>query len=146
MYRAKAQGKARHAVFDAQMHRRVLERLDVETDLRRAIEAGSLQVLYQPILRTATGDVTAFEALCRWEVATADFVAIAEETGLIVPLGRFVLREADAPRRRLGPAASRSTCRRASSPIRTSPPGSRPRCASPARGPPISGSRSPSRR
>ncbi len=94
MYRAKAQGKARHAVFDAQMHRRVLERLDVETDLRRAIEAGSLQVLYQPILRTATGDVTAFEALCRWEVATPDFVAIAEETGLIVPLGRFVLREA----------------------------------------------------
>ena len=57
MYRAKAQGKARHAVFDAQMHRRVLARLDLETDLRRAIEAGSLQVLFQPIVRTATGDV-----------------------------------------------------------------------------------------
>ena len=51
MYRAKAQGKARHAVFDAQMHRHVLARLDLETDLRRAIEAGSLQVLFQPILR-----------------------------------------------------------------------------------------------
>ena len=94
MYRAKAQGKARHAVFDAQMHRRVLARLDLETDLRRAIEAGSLQVLFQPILRAATGELTAFEALCRWDVDTADFVAIAEETGLIVPLGRFVLREA----------------------------------------------------
>ncbi len=94
MYRAKAQGKARHAVFDAQMHRRVLARLDLETDLRRAIEAGSLQVLFQPILRAETGELTAFEALCRWDVDTADFVAIAEETGLIVPLGRFVLAEA----------------------------------------------------
>ena len=94
MYRAKAEGKARHAVFDAQMHRHVLARLDLETDLRRAIEAGSLQVLFQPILRTATRDVTAFEALCRWEVDTSDFVSIAEETGLIVPLGKFVLREA----------------------------------------------------
>ena len=58
MYRAKAQGKARHAVFDAQMHRHVLARLDLETDLRQAIEAGSLQVLYQPIVRTATREVT----------------------------------------------------------------------------------------
>jgi diguanylate cyclase (GGDEF)-like protein len=94
MYRAKAGGKARHAVFDAQMHRNVVARLDLETDLRKAIEAGSLQVLYQPIMRTTTREVAGFEALCRWEVEPRDFVAIAEETGLIVPLGAFVLGEA----------------------------------------------------
>jgi diguanylate cyclase (GGDEF)-like protein len=94
MYRAKAAGKARHAVFDAHLHRSVLARLDLETDLRRAIESESLQVLYQPILRTATGEIAGVEALCRWEVEPKEFVAIAEETGLIVPLGRFVLREA----------------------------------------------------
>ena len=94
MYRAKAEGKARHAVFDAHMHRHVLARLDLETDLRRAIETETLQVLFQPIVRTVSGEVTAFEALCRWEVEPREFVAVAEETGLIVPLGRFVLREA----------------------------------------------------
>ena len=94
MYRAKADGKARHAVFDATMHRHVLVRLDLETDLRRAIERGSLKVLFQPILRTATEAVDGFEALCRWEIAPVEFVTMAEETGLIVPLGDFVLREA----------------------------------------------------
>jgi diguanylate cyclase (GGDEF)-like protein len=94
MYRAKAEGKARHAVFDAHMHRDVLTRLDLETDLRRAIEAETLQVLFQPILRTATRDIAGFEALCRWEVEPEEFVAVAEETGLIIPLGAFVLREA----------------------------------------------------
>ena len=94
MYRAKAEGKARHAVFDAHMHRHVLARLDLETDLRRAIEAGALQVHFQPIVRTTSGEVTGFEALCRWQVDPSEFVAVAEETGLIVPLGRFVLREA----------------------------------------------------
>src|SRR5215207_8588462 len=93
MYRAKAE-KARHAVFDAQMHRHVLARLDLETDLRRAIETDALQVLYQPIVRTASGALAGFEALCRWEVEPERFVTVAEETGLIVPLGRFVLREA----------------------------------------------------
>ncbi|HTE62771.1 MAG TPA: EAL domain-containing protein [Solirubrobacteraceae bacterium] len=94
MYRAKAGGKARHAVFDAQMHRNVVARLDLETDLRKAIETGSLQVLYQPIMRTTTREVTGFEALCRWDVEPRDFLAIADETGLIVPLGAFVLGEA----------------------------------------------------
>ena len=94
MYRAKAEGKARHAVFDAHMHRHVLARLDLETDLRRAIEAETLQVLFQPIVRTDTGEIRAFEALCRWEVEPQEFVTVAEETGLIVPLGGFVLREA----------------------------------------------------
>jgi diguanylate cyclase (GGDEF)-like protein len=94
MYRAKAGGKARHAVFDAQMHRHVLARLDRETDLRKAIETGSLQVLYQPIVHTTTREIAGFEALCRWDEEPRDFVAIAEETGLIVPLGAFVLHEA----------------------------------------------------
>jgi diguanylate cyclase (GGDEF)-like protein len=94
MYRAKAGGKAQHAVFDTHMHRHVLARLDMETDLRRAIEAESLRVRFQPILRTATREVAGFEALCRWDVAPAEFVGIAEETGLIVPLGRFVLGQA----------------------------------------------------
>jgi diguanylate cyclase (GGDEF)-like protein len=94
MYRAKAGGKARHAVFDAQMHRNVVARLDLETDLRKAIENRTLQVLYQPIVRTTTREIAGFEALCRWDVEPRDFVAIAEETGLIVPLGTFVLGEA----------------------------------------------------
>jgi diguanylate cyclase (GGDEF)-like protein len=94
MYRAKAGGKARHAVFDAQMHRNVVARLDLETDLRKAIENRTLQVLFQPIVRTTTREIAGFEALCRWDVEPRDFVAIAEETGLIVPLGTFVLDEA----------------------------------------------------
>jgi EAL domain-containing protein (putative c-di-GMP-specific phosphodiesterase class I) len=76
------------------MHRQVLDRLNLETDLRRAIEREDLQVLYQPIFRTEGGSLAGFEALCRWEVEPVEFVTVAEETGLIVPLGHFVLREA----------------------------------------------------
>ncbi len=102
MYRAKADGKGRHAVFDAAMHEQVMRRLDMEGDLRRAIEQRRLEVVYQPIVQTATGRVVGFEALCRWPdraggcVEPADFVAIAEETGLVVPLGRQVLEAACA--------------------------------------------------
>jgi diguanylate cyclase (GGDEF)-like protein len=94
MYRAKAQGKARHAVFDDDMQREVVARLDLETELRRAIEGGALRILFQPVVRTATGQVAGFEALCRWDVDPHEFVAMAEETGLIVPLGAYVLEEA----------------------------------------------------
>ena len=94
MYRAKAQGKARHSVFDVHMQRHAIARLDLEADLRRAIESEALHVVFQPIMRTVGSDITAFEALCRWDVEPREFVAVAEETGLIVPLGRFVLREA----------------------------------------------------
>ena len=104
MYRAKAQGKSRHAVFDAQMHRHVIARLDLETELRSAIESGTLRVVFQPILHTVTRKLAGFEALCRWDVEPREFVPIAEETGLIVPLGDFVVRE--AARR----AAQWSTC------------------------------------
>jgi diguanylate cyclase (GGDEF)-like protein len=100
MYRAKAQGGARHAVFDEAMHERVMERLELETGLRHALERGQVRVLYQPVIETATGEISSFEALCRWTdgdgraIAPRDFVPIADETGLILPLGGFVLAEA----------------------------------------------------
>jgi diguanylate cyclase (GGDEF)-like protein len=93
MYRAKADGSA-HAVFDGAMHRQVRARLQLESDLREAIAAERVELRYQPIVRTDTGEVACFEALSRWAVDPAEFVAVAEESGLIVPLGRFVLTEA----------------------------------------------------
>ena len=66
----------------------------MEKDLRRAIESQLLQVVYQPILHTESGALAGFEALCRWEVEPREFIPIAEESGLIVPLGRFMLHEA----------------------------------------------------
>jgi diguanylate cyclase (GGDEF)-like protein/PAS domain S-box-containing protein len=99
MYRAKAEGKGRHAVFDGRMHEQVMRRLDMESELRRAIEERRLEVAYQPIVQTATGRIAGFEALCRWPdhhglVEPSEFVPIAEETGLIIPLGHWILREA----------------------------------------------------
>jgi diguanylate cyclase (GGDEF)-like protein/PAS domain S-box-containing protein len=100
MYRAKAEGRGRHEVFDARMHAALVARLDIETELRAAIESRSLRVLYQPIVSTATGRIAGFEALCRWPSAfgraiePAEFVAVADDTGLIVALGSFVLEEA----------------------------------------------------
>jgi diguanylate cyclase (GGDEF)-like protein len=100
MYRAKAQGGARHAVFDQAMHERVMARLELETGLRRALEQDELRVLYQPVIETATGQIAGFEALSRWTdrgghaIEPREFVAIADETGLILPLGRFVLTQA----------------------------------------------------
>jgi diguanylate cyclase (GGDEF)-like protein/PAS domain S-box-containing protein len=102
MYRAKGEGRGRHAVFDGAMHAQVLRRLDMETALRHALEADALEVAYQPIVQSATGRIAGFEALVRWPDgqggfhAPDDFVPIAEETGLIVPLGNAVLREACA--------------------------------------------------
>jgi diguanylate cyclase (GGDEF)-like protein len=100
MYRAKAAGRARYELFDRAMHTDALARLQLETDLRRAVELGEFRLLYQPIVSLRTGRITGFEALVRWAhpergvVQPADFISAAEETGLIVPMGRWVLVEA----------------------------------------------------
>ncbi len=100
MYRAKASGKACHEVFDTEMHTRVVKLLQLENDLRRAIERQEFLLYYQPIVSLATGKIMGFEALVRWQhpeqgiVSPAKFVPMAEETGLIIPLGQWVLREA----------------------------------------------------
>ena len=100
MYRAKALGKNRHQQFDVAMGQGALARLTLENDLRRALDRGEFILHYQPILCLASLRIVGFEALVRWQhgdglsVAPAEFIPIAEETGLIGPLGAWVLNEA----------------------------------------------------
>ena len=100
MYHAKAAGRARHALFDARMHEEAVLRLDLERDLRKALERDELFLVYQPIISLDLVDTTGFEALIRWRhpergvVNPGRFIPIAEETGLITALGLWVLREA----------------------------------------------------
>jgi diguanylate cyclase (GGDEF)-like protein/PAS domain S-box-containing protein len=100
MYRAKMLGKARHEVFDKTMHALAMNLLQMESDLRRAVERDEFYLQYQPIITLETGAVRGFEALVRWchpergMVSPDDFIPIAEETGLIIPIGQWVLEEA----------------------------------------------------
>ena len=100
MHHAKTRGRATHQVFDTTMHSRAVGLLQIENDLHRAVEREELSVHYQAIVSLQTGTVAGFEALVRWErpgvgsVPPADFIRIAEETGLIIPMGTWVLREA----------------------------------------------------
>ena len=100
MYRAKENGKARYEMFDHGMHARAVQRLQLESDLRQAVERKEFCIHYQPIVALESGRLAGFEALVRWNhprrgiVSPADFIPVAEETGLIVPIGQFVLEEA----------------------------------------------------
>jgi len=100
MYRAKSLGKARYEVFDADMRASVMARLQLETDLRHAIDGGEFRNFYQPIVDLVSGEIVGFEALLRWQhprrgmLGPEEFIPVAEETGLIRELGWWNLREA----------------------------------------------------
>ncbi|HEX9109240.1 MAG TPA: EAL domain-containing protein [Longimicrobiales bacterium] len=100
MNRAKLVGRARHELFETEMHTDVVARLRLETQLRRALERDELRLHYQPIVRLDTGKMAGFEALVRWQhperglLRPAEFIDMAEETGIIIPIGWWTLREA----------------------------------------------------
>ncbi|HET7620287.1 MAG TPA: EAL domain-containing protein [Gemmatimonadaceae bacterium] len=100
MYRAKMSGRARFEIFDPAMHAAALIRLQLETDLRRAVERREFDLHFQPVVHLASGTITGVEALLRWRhpqrgmIQPDSFIAEAEETGLIIPIGLWVLEEA----------------------------------------------------
>ncbi|MCU7728679.1 EAL domain-containing protein [Actinoplanes sp. KI2] len=100
MYRAKDTGRNGYATYEKKMHDAVVHRLELATDLRLALERDELLLHYQPKVDLRTGEIIGFEALVRWQhptrgmVSPLDFIGVAEATGLIVPLGRWVLTEA----------------------------------------------------
>jgi diguanylate cyclase (GGDEF)-like protein len=107
MYTAKREGKGGYRLFEPIMHADVRARLELRSDLERAIAADELELHYQPVVRLDDGSIVGFEALLRWHhpergiVSPVEFIPLAEETGLIVPIGRWVLREATHHARRI---------------------------------------------
>ncbi|HEY3021137.1 MAG TPA: GGDEF domain-containing phosphodiesterase, partial [Solirubrobacteraceae bacterium] len=112
MYRAKAEGKGRCALFEPSMRAEVLDRIELEADLQRAVARNELVVHYQPVVSLADGSLAAFEALVRWRhptrglLAPLSFIPLAEETELIIDIGRWVLEESCAQAQRWGTSVS----------------------------------------
>ena len=106
MYRAKALGKDRFEIFDPRLRAQAISRLEMESDLRKALDGDQFSLYYQPIMALGVDQVVGFETLLRWRhpkrgmISPADFIPIAEETGLIIPLGKWVLQNACAQAKR----------------------------------------------
>jgi|GEM_PF-2404062 len=100
MYQAKANGRARYAIFDHALQQTILSRLNLENQLRRALQTAELRLYYQPIISLKTGKIYSFETLVRWQhperglISPTEFIPIAEATGLIIPLGEWILQTA----------------------------------------------------